>query len=57
MKSLLIKLPRRFRIWWDTIFMYMLGRCGTHEFRNDINLYNELRLWIETKGMPNEKTN
>jgi hypothetical protein len=28
--------------------MYMLGRIGTDEFVNDIVLYNELKLWVET---------
>lgn len=53
MKSLLIKLPRRFRILWGKAFIYMLGRVGTDEFYNDINLFNELSHWIETDGKPN----
>ena len=47
MKHLLIKLPRKFRIWWGTIFIYMLGRHGTNEFNEDFLLYLELQKWIE----------
>lgn len=31
----------------------MLGKIGTDEFYNDINLFNELSYWIETDGKPN----
>jgi hypothetical protein len=51
----LINLPRSFRIWWGKCFIYMLGKIGTHEFYNDITLYNELRLWLDEKGKPNKK--
>lgn len=51
-KSNLIKLPRDFRIWWGKVFILMLGKIGTHEFTDDIILYNELNQWIETKGKP-----
>lgn len=51
-KSNLIKLPRSFRIWWGKMFLYMLGKLGTHEFTDDIILYNELRKWVEYKGKP-----
>jgi len=54
-KKNLIKLPRKFRIWWGKMFIYMLGTIGTDEFPNDITLYNELRLWIDTNGKPNKK--
>jgi len=54
-KENLIKLPRSFRIFFGTIFIYMLGRIGTDEFENDITLWNELRLWIDTKGKPNKQ--
>jgi len=54
-KKNLVKLPRWFRIFFGNIFIYMLGRIGTHEFENDIVLFNELKLWIDTKGKPNEK--
>jgi hypothetical protein len=30
----------------------MLGKWGTDEVKNDIVLYNELKLWVETKGRP-----
>jgi hypothetical protein len=33
----------------------MLGKIGTDEFINDINLYNELKLWLDEKGKPNKK--
>lgn len=51
----LIELPRSFRLWWGRCFMYMLGKHGTHEFQDDITLYNELKLWIDTNGNPNTK--
>jgi hypothetical protein len=51
-KENLIKLPRWFRILYGKVFIYMLGRIGTNEFENDIILFNELRLWIDTKGKP-----
>jgi hypothetical protein len=54
-KSNLINLPRKFRMWWGRCFIYMLGKIGTDEFSNDITLYNELRLWIDEKGKPNKK--
>ena len=54
-KKNLIKLPRKFRIWWGKVFIYMLGTVGTDEFPNDITLYNELRLWIDTNGKPNKR--
>jgi hypothetical protein len=54
-KNNLVRLPRKFRIYFGKMFLYMLGRIGTHEFNNDIVLYNELSLWVKTKGKPNEK--
>lgn len=54
-KEQLIKLPRKVRIYYGRIFLYMLGKVGTHEFYNDITLYNELKLWIDTNGKPNKK--
>lgn len=54
-KNNLVRLPRKFRIYFGKIFLYMLGRIGTHELYNDIVLYNELSLWVKTKGKPNEK--
>jgi hypothetical protein len=54
-KSNLINLPRPFRVWWGKCFIYMLGKFGTDEFPNDINFYNELKLWLDEKGKPNKK--
>jgi len=54
-KSKLVSLPRKFRVWWGMVFLYMLGKFGTHEVPNDINLYNELSLWVNSKGKPYEK--
>ena len=51
-KSKMIDLPRSFRIWWGKCFLYMLGKIGTHEFNDDIILYNELKRWVDTKGKP-----
>lgn len=46
-KSKLINLPRSFRIWWGRCFVYMLGKFGTDEVATDINLFNELRWWVD----------
>ena len=54
-KSKLIDLPRPFRLWWGKCFIYMLGKLGTDEFYNDINLHNELNVWIKTNGKPYKK--
>jgi hypothetical protein len=51
-KSKLINLPRSFRIFYGKIFLNMLGKMGTHEFTDDIILYNELKLWVDSKGKP-----
>ena len=51
-KSKMIDLPRSFRVWWGKCFLYMLGKIGTHEFNDDIILYNELKRWVDTKGKP-----
>jgi hypothetical protein len=48
----MIDLPRSFRIWWGKCFLYMLGKVGTHEFNDDIILYNELKRWVDAKGKP-----
>ena len=50
-----MRLPRKFRIYFGKIFLYMLGRIGTREFNDDIVLFNELSLWVKTKGKPNGK--
>ncbi len=47
MKKLLIKLPRKFRVWWGEMFIYMLGKCGTNEFNDDFLLYLELQKWLD----------
>jgi hypothetical protein len=52
MKKYLIFLPRRFRIWWGRCFLFMLGKGGTHEFEDDLILYNELKKWVDSKGKP-----
>jgi hypothetical protein len=51
-KGNLVKLPRQFRIYFGRVFMYMLGRIGTHEFVDDMILYNELSKWVKSKGKP-----
>ena len=51
-KNNLVRLPRSFRVFYGKVFMYMLGRIGTDEFVNDMVLYNELKLWVETQGSP-----
>jgi len=51
----LIKIPRTWRVYFGKVFICMLGKNGTDEFENDINLYNELNIWIEAKGKPNVK--
>jgi len=56
-KNNLVFLPRKIRLFCGKVFMYMLGKLGTHEFKDDICLYNELRLWVETKGKPNTGQN
>lgn len=52
--SKLIFLPRSFRLWWGGMFLYMLGNWG-EEFDNDLVLYTELKLWVDTKGKPNNQ--
>ncbi len=49
-KNNLVRLPRKFRILWGKIFMYMLGTIGTCEFKDDFILYNELKRWIDQSG-------
>jgi uncharacterized protein YfaT (DUF1175 family) len=51
-KNNLCRLPRRYRVWFGKIFIYMLGTIGTHEFKDDIILYNELKRWVDSRGMP-----
>ena len=53
MKRYYSKLPFWFKMWWAKQFIYMFKSFGP-TFDNDITLYNELRLWIDTKGKPNK---
>lgn len=46
----LVRLPRRYRVWFGSVFMYMLGDWT--EVQDDIRLYNELRRWVESNGKP-----
>jgi hypothetical protein len=54
-KSKIIYLPRPFRIWWGKCFLYMLGKVGTREFKDDVILYNELHRWVENEGKTKSK--
>ena len=47
MKKILIKLPRKFRVWWGEMFIYMLGKHGSNEFNDDFLLYLELQKWLD----------
>lgn len=47
----LYRVPMWFKLLWAKIFIRMFGGFGP-TFENDIILYNELQLWIETKGRP-----
>ena len=51
MKQHLHKLPFRFKLWWAKQLLHMFRGLGP-TFKDDIVLYNELSLWIETKGNP-----
>ncbi len=51
MKYKLHKLPFWFKLIWAKAFLYMFKGFGD-TFDNDIVLYNELKLWIDTKGRP-----
>jgi hypothetical protein len=53
MKRYYDKLPFWFKLWWAKQFIYMFKGFGP-TFDNDITLYNELRLWIDTQGKPNK---
>ena len=55
MKRYYSKLPFWFKMWWAKQFIYMFKSFGP-TFDNDITLYNELRLWIDTKGKPNKQS-
>jgi len=45
------RLPFWFKLLWAKAFIRMFRGFGP-TFPNDIILYNELKLWIETKGRP-----
>lgn len=47
MKKYLIRLPRKFRVWWGRQFLYMLGDLKRNEFNKDITLYTVLYAWLE----------
>jgi hypothetical protein len=51
MKKHLHKLPFGFKLWWAKQLTHMFKGFGS-TFTDDIVLYNELNLWIETKGKP-----
>jgi hypothetical protein len=51
MKRHLSKLPFKIKLWWAKQLLYMFKGFGP-TFDDDIVLYNELSLWIETKGKP-----
>ena len=43
--SRLIRLPRSFRVWWGSVFLWMLG--DWREVGKDIVLYNTLKKWVD----------
>ena len=54
MKKHFHKLPFKFKLWWAKQFLYMFKGFGP-TFNDDIILYNELKVWVETKGRPTSK--
>ena len=54
MKKHFHKLPFKFKLWWAKQFLYMFKGFGP-TFNDDIILYNELKVWVETKGKPTSK--
>ncbi len=54
MKKYYYKLPFRIKLWWAKQLLYMFRGFGK-TFNDDIVLYNELQLWIETNGKPYSK--
>lgn len=46
-KKNLIFLPRKARVYFGRVFLYMLGRLGYDEFPLDIPLQMELKKWVE----------
>lgn len=55
MKKHFYKLPFKFKLWWAKQLIYMFKGFGS-TFDDDIVLYNELKLWIDTKGKPHTNT-
>lgn len=55
-KHLLIKIPRRIKVLWGRVLIYMLGQSGDFEFYADMILYNKLRRWID-ENKTNHDTN
>ncbi len=51
MKKHLHKLPFSFKLWWAKQLTYMFKGLGP-TLPDDIVLFRELNLWIETKGKP-----
>ena len=51
MKKYYNKLPFWIKLWWAKQLIYMFKGLGP-TLPDDIVLYNELSLWIETKGKP-----
>ncbi len=51
MKLHLYKLPFWIKLFWAKCLLNMFRGFGP-TFNDDIILYNELNLWIETKGKP-----
>jgi hypothetical protein len=51
MKKYYHKLPFKFKLWWAKQLLYMFKGFGP-TFTDDLILYNELRLWVDTKGKP-----
>jgi hypothetical protein len=51
MKKYYYRLPFWFKLWWAKQFIYMFRGFGP-TFNDDLILYNELSMWIETKGKP-----
>ena len=54
MKKYYCRLPFWVKLWWAKQFIWMLRGWGP-TFDNDIILFNELSLWIKTKGKPTIK--
>ena len=51
MKKYYYRLPFWFKLWWAKQFIHMFRGFGP-TFHDDLILFNELSMWIETKGKP-----